>query len=209
VQRDPLCDGAKVVEEGSIREHVPENVEMPSRDVASDEALARLAQRSDSKAFSRLYERFIDPIYRYVYRKTGNREEAEDLTQETFTKVFQGIDGFRSESSFKTWIYRIATNVVMDHWRRHYKARSVPLEDFLSIDSANPDIEVDKSSGSVERLLSKLPENYRKVLELRFMKGLSIKETSQHLGITEGNTKVLQYRALKRASELGECDDER
>lgn len=154
---------------------MPENVERPSRDVASDEALARLAQRSDSKAFSRLYERFIDPIYRYVYRKTGNREEAEDLTQETFTKVLQRIDGFRGESSFKTWIYRIATNVVMDHWRRHYKARSVPLEDFLSIDNANPHIEVGESSGNVERLLSKLPENYRKVLELRFMKGLSIK----------------------------------
>ena len=86
-----------------------------------DDALVRRYQAGESSALSELYDRYVQPMYRFAYAKTGNKQEAEDLTQEIFMKPIHGLSTFQFQSSFKTWIYKVAANTVMDYWRRSIK----------------------------------------------------------------------------------------
>ncbi len=162
------------------------------------------AQAGDEMAFTALYEVYLQPIYRFIFAKVGNKTEAEDLTQIAFTKMLQSLKSFQFQSSFKTWLYRIAVNTIMDYWREHYKHQTVNLENFLEI---LPDKEpvfddeesIDRKEKKVEEILSGLGGDQQKVLELRFLKGYSIKETAEELELSESNVKVIQHRALKKA----------
>ncbi len=177
------------------------------------------AMRGDSQAVSDIYRRYVDTVYKFVYYRVGNREEAEDLTSDIFIKMMHALPSFSFDSKFKTWLLGIAKHTVLDYFRKHYKNRTLALDDFLNVDLGNAlaiqpvfDFDEDqKESESITKrleekvrsVLSKLPKNYREVLELRFLKGYSIRETAEELGKTISNIKVLQYRALHRAQELG------
>lgn len=162
------------------------------------------AQSGDSEAFEALYAIYIQPLFRFIFSKVGNRTEAEDLTQVTFTKMLQSLGSFQFQSSFKTWLYRIAVNTVIDYWRDHYKHRTVSLENFLEIlplEERTFDEEAqDQKEQKVSQILSGLNKEQRQVLELRFLKGYSIKETAEALLLSESNVKVIQHRALKKAA---------
>lgn len=174
------------------------------------------AMRGDSHAVSDLYRKYVDTVYKFVYYRVGNREEAEDLTSEVFIKMMQSLHSFSFDSAFKTWLLGIAKHTILDYFRKHYKNRTVSLEDFLNVDLGNslalqPVFEIDepkeeapnKFEEKVRDILHKLPKTYRDVLELRFLKGYSIRETAEALGKTISNIKVLQYRALHKAQQLG------
>lgn len=175
------------------------------------------AMRGDSQAVSEIYRTYVDVVYKFVYYRVGNREEAEDLTSETFIKMMQSLPSFSFDSKFKTWLLGIAKHTILDYFRKHYKNRTLALEDFLNVDLGNslalqPVFEFDepedktavqKFEEKVKAILEQLPKHYRDVLELRFLKGYSIKETAEALGKTISNIKVLQYRALHKAQELG------
>lgn len=174
-------------------------------DTPKDINLILAAQRDDQHALTALYRKYVDSVYKFIYYRTGNREEAEDLTSETFIKMMKSLKSFSFDSTFKTWLLGIAKHTVLDYFRKYYKNRTIPLENFLNIDLGTLDKpqEIDKSK--IERLshlLKKLPKNYRDVLELRFLRGYSIKETALELDKTISNIKVMQYRALQKAREL-------
>ena len=103
-----------------------------------DDALVRRYQAGESSALSELYDRYVQPMYRFAYAKTGNKQEAEDLTQEIFMKPIHGLSTFQFQSSFKTWIYKVAANTVMDYWREKYKMKTVCIDDFLNSDLTEP-----------------------------------------------------------------------
>jgi RNA polymerase sigma-70 factor (ECF subfamily) len=152
-----------------------------------------------------IYARYLGPIYRFLYRRVGNREDAEDLTAETFLKAFRHLDMSRSETSTVHWLYIVAGTVAADHWRRYYRHGTlVPYEDLQpdSEETASPPGRSD-AERRVADTLACLPEQYRRVLELRFLLGYSVQETAQELGVTPGNAKVLQHRALAKAARLG------
>lgn len=159
-------------------------------------------------AFRACYEANIGPIYRFLYSKVGNREEAEDLTAQVFTKALHGIDWTRAEADARHWLFHVARTVLADHWRRVYRLPTTSLDDLLAAgwevaepgDNAAPD--ADHPRALVADLLAHLPPNYREVLRCRFLLNLSIKETATHLNLSEANVKVLQFRAVKRAAEL-------
>jgi RNA polymerase sigma-70 factor (ECF subfamily) len=162
---------------------------------------------ADELPLEEIYSRYLGPIYRFLYRRVGNREDAEDLTAETFLKAFRHLDPSRSEASTVHWLYIVARTVAADHWRRYYRHGAfLPYED-LHPDDANDDaMKLPGRSNAEVRVadtLDRLPEQYRRVLELRFLRGYSVQETAQELGITSGNAKVLQHRALAKAARLG------
>lgn len=190
-----------------------ENSKLPNKrqkfDREEDQIIERI-QAGETRFFTKLYDRYLKLIYRYVYARVGNQEEAEDITQDTFIKALKAIDNFKFRSQFKTWLFRICQATMMDMWRKKYKQVTVPLEDFLAHDEAF-DIAFDDDScekeqqskqEQLESVLGELTVEYREILELRFLKGYTIAEAAQELSITISNAKVRQFRALKKAQQV-------
>src|SRR5437016_3912185 len=157
--------------------------------------------------FQSFYQENLGPIYRYIYSNVRNREEAEDLTSQVFLKAVRNLDLKRSMQSGQAWLFQVARTTIADYWRAHYRGTTSSLDDLLEAGWEGP---VDegaarvKSSAAelVQEILQALPERDQEVLTSRFLLHLSVRETAIRMGLTEANTKVLQYRALKRAARL-------
>ncbi len=162
----------------------------------------------DAQSFRTLYQENLGVVYRFVYSKVGNREEAEDLTSQVFLKAVRGLDRERGSQSIQSWLYQVARTTIADYWRAFYKVRATSLESMLEQGWEEPAEErVEMASYRPEErvryLLDLLPPHYREVLTCRFLLNLSIKETAERMRLSEANVKVLQFRALKKAAEVG------
>lgn len=163
----------------------------------------------DKEAFQSLYQENLGLIYRYVYSKVGNREEAEDLTAHIFIKAVRSLDYAYSPQSTRRWLFQVARTTIADYWRAYYRRATSSLDALLETGWEGPTENEDgvfefksSSADDVQRLLQALSERDREVLTCRFLLGLSVRETAVRMGLTEGNIKVLQFRALKRAADL-------
>jgi RNA polymerase sigma-70 factor, ECF subfamily len=162
--------------------------------------LVELAQQGDREALEALYLLHFDRIYSYLHMSVGNRHDAEDLTTQTFLKMLESIGRFRWRSApFSAWLFRIAHNLAMDHFRSH--RRWQPEEEVPEpLDSAEPSAEHEAlhSIGrqSMLRLIEKLSHEQQQVLALKFVFSFSNGEVATILGKTEGAIKSLQHRAL-------------
>ena len=157
--------------------------------------------------FQTFYQENLGLIYRYVYSKVGNREEAEDLTSQIFMKAVRGVDTERGAQSMQKWLFQVARTTIADYWRAHYRISASSLDELLEIGWEGPADEEPAVISStpterVHRILQALPEHYREVLTCRFLLNLSIRDTANRMCLTEANVKVLQFRALKRAADL-------
>jgi RNA polymerase sigma-70 factor (ECF subfamily) len=181
------------------------------------ENLSLNALRSGERAeIAALVEIFMDPVYRLGLRMTGNEQDAEDITQETFIKVIRALPEFEGRSQLATWIYRIAMNESLMSLRRRK-----PLDSTVEIDAdedgeegseieiidwaAQPEAELLNLEGKKELdlTIARLPENLRGVFTLRDLQGLSIEETASVLGISIPNVKTRLLRArLKLRQDL-------
>ena len=168
---------------------------------------------ADLGAFRAFYEAHLGAVYRFIYSRVGNREEAEDLTALVFTKALRGIDWSRDTVVLVGWLFQVARTTLADHWRHVCRIRTSSLDDLLaggwdaaSAAQTDADGEDGAPTARVTAILQQLPINYREVLRCRFLLNYSIKETAQQLGLTEANVKVLQLRALRRAAQLEEGD---
>ena len=156
-----------------------------------------------------LYRTQVRPLYTFIYSKVGNREAAEDLTSEVFTKALTHLDPTREAHSIIAWLYRVARTTVADYWRAGRGSRVIAFEEARTARLAPPAADVvrqEQTAARARALLARLPENYRTVLSHRLLEGLSVAETARWMGTSEANVKVLQHRALKRAAELREDD---
>jgi RNA polymerase sigma-70 factor (ECF subfamily) len=168
--------------------------------------------KQDRSEYALLVEAYSDRIYRMVLRMTGNAQDAEDALQETFIKVFKHVSGFKGNSSFTTWIYRIAMNEALMLLRKH-KPEGYSLdeenedEDITPREVASWDPLPEQALMSVEmnqnltKAVLRLPETLRGVFLLRDTEQLSVKETADALGITEGTVKVRLLRARLKLRE--------
>jgi RNA polymerase sigma-70 factor (ECF subfamily) len=176
-------------------------------DLDDEDELIRLAQAGDGAAFGRLYDRYLPSIYRYTYSKTSSRSAAEDLTSETFLRAFRAIARRpRAHLNFAAWLITIARNVVIDHHRSGWSRLAVVTDEV--------DPQVDESMGpeqsalasmstaTVRDALTRLPDDQRECLVLRFFTGLSINETAAAMDRTDGAIKQLQFRATNRLRRL-------
>jgi RNA polymerase sigma-70 factor, ECF subfamily len=164
----------------------------------SDQALVERAQR-DPAAFEPLYDRYLDPIYAYCYRRLGTRELAEDATSQVFLQALAALPRFRAHS-FRAWLYTIAHNVVVD---LHRARPALPLIDDASLDGLVDDGRIDwrTSELDVRRLLAQLTPEQRDVVELR-LSGMTGPEIADVLGRSRGAVRALQFRAYQHLRAL-------
>ena len=161
----------------------------------------------DAENFLTFYQENLGLIYSYVYSKVGNHQEAEDLTSQIFLKIVRGLDLKGDPRSMRTWLFLVARTTIADYWRIHYRGTTHSLDELLEAGWEGPVDEgaalVNNSATElVQDILQALPERDREVLTSRFLLNLSVRETAVRMGLTEANTKVVQYRALKRAARL-------
>ncbi len=159
-----------------------------------------------------LYQEQLGPIYRFIYSKVGNREEAEDLTSQVFLKALRGLDAERSPASMRRWLFQVARTTVADYWRAWYGLPASSLEALLTTGWQGPmadDLPLPDSEPAmrVERILLALSARHREVLTCRFLLSLSIRDTARRMGLTEQYVKVLQFRALKCAAALADLPE--
>ncbi len=163
-------------------------------------ALVDRAQRGDRDALEELYLIHFDRIYSYLHVSVGNRHDAEDLTTQTFLKMLESIGKFRWQSApFSAWLFRIAHNLAMDHFRAN--KRWQPEED---VPEPEPDESTSAEVGALEsigrrsmlELIEDLSPEQQQVLTLKFVFNFSNGEVATILGKTEGAIKSLQHRAL-------------
>lgn len=144
-----------------------------------------------------MYNSYVDDIFRYLLVNVRDRQLAEDLTADTFTKAWTQIDKFDFKQP-RPWLYKIAKNTMTDYWRKK-KPEPMPEEESVSDrDSIEDEVNKRIMGDKVVEAVSHLPEDMRSVVSLRFMSGYSAKQTAQSLGLSEANVRVIQYRALKK-----------
>src|SRR4051812_25471180 len=170
---------------------------------ASSQELKRLVERGqqgNKEALEELYLLHFDRIYSYLHMSVGNRHDAEDLTTQTFVKMLESVGRFRWRSApFSAWLFRIAHNLAMDHFRAH--RRWQPEEEVPEPpDSAEPSAEHEAMHSigrqSMLKLIEGLSPEQQQVLTLKFVFNFSNGEVATILGKTEGAIKSLQHRAL-------------
>jgi len=166
--------------------------------------------RGDVNAFEKLVLEYEKSVYNIALRMTGNSEDASDMTQEAFIKAYNSLQSFRGDSKFSVWLYRIATNVCLDFLRSRSRKPTVSLsvEDNegeevqldVADESQSPELLLDRqmTRESVRRGLETLSPEYRQILLLREIRGLSYDEISQALGLEVGTVKSRIFRARKK-----------
>lgn len=163
--------------------------------------------------FEEIYDEHVVPIYRYIYARVGNRPDAEDLTAQVFMRAVEQLDTTRDRRQIVSWLYRVGQNAIADYWRAFYRLPLVGTEHVAPgwepVEPAARDRSSDDGAAlaRVRRLLEQLPDRYARVLELRFLQRLTVAETAEQMGISHGNAKILQYRALRKAALVGDGDD--
>ena len=168
-----------------------------------DDLLAR-AIKGDAEAFGDLYERHLLSIYRYIHYRIGEVREAEDLTETVFVKVWQALPNFKQgKASFRTWLYRVAHNLLVDYYRTHKEEHELPHDSALRSSSPQPEeqlIEMEKSM-FIATAIRRLNPQHQEILALRFINEMSHEEAAQVMGKSAGAVRVLQHRALKALQE--------
>jgi RNA polymerase sigma-70 factor (ECF subfamily) len=166
----------------------------------NEDRLVVRAVKRDAAAFGILYEHYLDRIFRYVYYRTGSTNESEDLTEQVFLKAWEAIDRYEARGvPFVAWLYRLAHNLVVDHYRSRRLTTS--LEDVTEAEEPGIDVvesvEARLDAEEVRKAIQKLTPEHQQLIALRFVDGLSHAEVAQIIGKSEGATRVIQYRALQ------------
>jgi len=179
----------------------------------TDKSLIEAHRRGDPAAFGELVRRYGDSVLGYLIRMSGNREKAEDLFQETFKRVHEKAHTFRGPQ-FKGWLFRIATRVALDGFRRGKRVKAVSLNQQLDCNnpksdqlgtvaladnSCNPSEQALKAEQTeqVRRAIQLLPERQRATLVLAYYQQLSYPDVAEVLGCSVGTVKTQMFRALK------------
>ncbi len=157
------------------------------------------AARHDAEAFAQLYDRYVEKIFKYIYYKLGSKSDAEDLTAQVFLKAWEAIGRYRlTERPFSAWLYRIAHNLVVDHFRTRREA--VPIDDVTSIDEKDGDLDDvtqrHLTAETLRRAIHRLTSDQQQVIILRFLEGYSTEDVAKIMGKGQGAVRTLQHRAL-------------
>ncbi len=163
--------------------------------------------KDSQQAYDFLLRYYWKDIYNYIFSKVKNTNTAEDLTIETFTKVFRKLDLYSPDFDFKTWMISIAHNMVMDYFKKQRKSIIVIEQDEMPIVkdfemSVEELVIKNQQKEHIRMFISKLKTNYRQVIELRYLKELSYNEISEELGVSLDNVKIRILRAKKILYDL-------
>ena len=182
-------------------------------DLTEEVALINEA-RTNPDAFGLLYERYIEKIYNYVYFRVGNANDAEDLTAKVFFKALNNIGTYRHLGlPFSAWLYRIAHNLVANHFRDRAKVTEVSIENLVIPDTSrtsSPEAHLSKKQDNTYllRLINDLTPQKRELIILKFVQKLSNAEIAVVFGKTEGAIKSLYHRTLTELKDRAKDDNE-
>ena len=164
--------------------------------------------RIDEAQFASIYDQFAPKIFKFCYFRVSSREEAEDIVSQVFFRAWDYVVAGKEVKNVQGFLYRIASNLIIDYYRKHKDKREVSLDD-----PANP-IDIPDASNMVDRIdqnmmisdvryrLEQLPENYREVIVLKFINELSIKEIAEVMQTTENNISVRLHRAIEKIKSI-------
>lgn len=143
-------------------------------------------------------------LYRVIFSKVGNRPDAEDLTGEVFLTALPRLRLDASRPEVRAYLLATARSTLAAHWRRTLgrEITGIGLDERAEELAEVPTERYDRHAERARVILGRLPERYRRILELRFLEGCSIREAAVEMGVSVANAKVLQHRALRRAAEL-------
>jgi RNA polymerase sigma-70 factor (ECF subfamily) len=175
----------------------------------SDAELIERCLRKDNSAWEQIVARYRRKVFHIAYKFTGKHDEAEDLTQEIFLKVFKSLDKFNRDADFSTWLSSVARNFCIDNYRAGKREREVLVEDLVAFDlapaaSGNPHraLEDQDRRSFLRRGLDQLPDKLREAVVLRDLQGLSYQEMADRLGLPEGTVKSRINRGREELARL-------
>ena len=175
----------------------------------SDAALIERALLKDNSAWEQIIARFRRKVFHISYKFTGRHDDAEDLTQEIFLKLFRSLDKFNREADFSTWLSSVARNYCIDRYRAGRREREVVVEDLVAFDlapasSGNPHraLEDQDRRSLLREGLTLLPEKLRQAVVLRDLQGLSYQEMADQLRLPEGTVKSRINRGREELTRL-------
>ena len=164
-----------------------------------DVALLIAAALEDPAAFGRLYDHFIQRIYRYVYSRVGDAHEAEDITSQTFIAAYESLGRYRERGQFSAWLFRIARSKMNDHFRRSRReVRLEAAERIAEVDDALGALIQNEELIRLRSLIKKINDDERELIRLRYVAELSFVEMAELLGKREDAVKKSFYRLLER-----------
>jgi RNA polymerase sigma-70 factor (ECF subfamily) len=167
--------------------------------VQDEQELVKRAQQHNEEAFSELYELYFDKIYRYISLKIGNHIEAEDMTQQVFIKALHSISSYKWRGlPFSAWLFRIAHNLVVDHFRKQTRQPVSALDDTVMAADDNPEklVELKLDIEKLAVAVKKLTPAQQEVIALRFSGEFPIAQVAEIMGKSEGAVKALQHSAV-------------
>lgn len=177
---------------------------MPDRERADDPPRLRMVGADVYPNWEAIYRDNVGWVYGMLFRKVGSRPDAEDLTTEVFLAALGPLRVSATVPEVRSYLVATARTVLADHWRRTL-GRELTTLDEDPAELVDPERHAGRDrQAEAERILAELPENYRTVLRLRYLDGCSLKEAAAEMGVTVGNAKVLQHRALKAAAKIAE-----
>ncbi len=173
----------------------------------TDEQLACRAQAGSKSCFAELVRRYSGRLLRFVGRKIPHCQDAEDLVQDTFVKAYQHLGRYRKRYTFRTWLYTIASRLIIDHHRLSRKTTSLDNQ-MIASGTAEPSaiLAQEEKVNSIWSQAKQLPPKQVDVLWLKYAEGMKIKEIARVLRMTEINVRVLLHRARRRLLQQEQPD---
>lgn len=174
----------------------------------NDDQIINAIKNGDTQAFSILVDRYKDLVYTLAVRMIKNREEAEEVAQDTFIKVFKSLDRFKGDSKFSTWIYRVTYNTCLDNIKKNKKhLNDVAIDEFTfnkldTIDNALDHLMKQERSQLVKQCIEKLPEDSSALITLFYFEEMSLEEISKIINVETNTVKVKLYRARKKLAVI-------
>lgn len=175
----------------------------------SDEKLVETIRESNQEYFTYIVERYQNKIFTYIYRLIGNGDEAEDLTQDVFVKVYKNLYGFDTKRKFSSWIYRISHNEAVNYLKKksYFKILSIEQNEFLQNTMTTTENLVEKiikkeSAGKIRELMNKISFKYREVLVLRYYEEKSYDEISDILRMPVNTVGTMINRAKAKLEKI-------
>jgi RNA polymerase sigma-70 factor, ECF subfamily len=167
-------------------------------------ALVTRAQKGDTEAFGGIYDVLVKPVYRYIYYRVDS-QIAEDLTEETFLKVWQNLKQYKKGTHpFSSWVFKIAHNLVCDYYRKEQPISEIDenMPDTESNLSPERKITIKFTQIQLRKAIKKLPENSQQVIILKYINELDNQSIAKTVGKSEGAIRTIQFRALQQLRSM-------